>query len=162
MPPLGALETTDMKLKLVHLRQIIREELDQTALRPAYGGVVFDSQGRILLREPSGHYDGYVWTFPKGRPDAGETPEEAALREVQEETGIIAKIVKRLPGDFIGGTTVNRFFVMSVVSDTGKHDFETSRIRWATPDEAARLIGKTTNLVGKKRDLAILAAATSF
>jgi len=151
-----------MKIALGQLRQVIREELDKTTLRPAYGGVVFDSQGRVLLREPSGHYDGYVWTFPKGRPDSGETPEEAALREVQEETGIIAKIVKRVPGDFPGGTTMNRFFVMSFVSDTGEHDFETSRIKWVKPDEAARLIGKTTNHVGKQRDLAILAAATSF
>jgi hypothetical protein len=40
-----------------------------------------DAAGRILLREPSGHFDGYVWRFRKGRPEGGETPEETALRE---------------------------------------------------------------------------------
>ena len=58
----------------------------------AYGGVVINDQGEILLREPRNHFDGYVWTFPKGRPEKeqrpGETPEETAFREVLEETGI--------------------------------------------------------------------------
>ena len=58
-----------------------------TGKEPAYGGIVVDAKGRILLREPSGHFDGYVWTFPKGRPQPGETAEEAALRETREETG---------------------------------------------------------------------------
>jgi 8-oxo-dGTP pyrophosphatase MutT (NUDIX family) len=44
---------------------------------------------RVLLRRPRGDFDGYVWTFPKGRPEPGETPELAALREVKEETGAI-------------------------------------------------------------------------
>jgi hypothetical protein len=39
----------------------------------AYGGVVIEPNGRLLLRRPKGDFDGYVWTFPKGRPDAGET-----------------------------------------------------------------------------------------
>jgi hypothetical protein len=46
----------------------------------AYGGVLIDTNGRVLLRRPKSDFDGYVWTFPKGRPDAGETPEQAALR----------------------------------------------------------------------------------
>ncbi len=50
-----------------------------------YGGVVFDTEGRVLLREPSGHYGGYVWTFPKGGPEGSEMPEETALRETLEE-----------------------------------------------------------------------------
>src|SRR3712207_8188058 len=51
-----------------------------------YGGVVMDDAGRVLVREPRNHFSGYVWTFPKGHPDPGETPEEAARREVFEET----------------------------------------------------------------------------
>jgi 8-oxo-dGTP diphosphatase len=59
-------------------------------------------KGRVLLRRPKGDFDGYVWTFPKGRPDAGETPEQAALREVKEETGYSAKVIGKLPGSFRG------------------------------------------------------------
>jgi 8-oxo-dGTP diphosphatase len=66
----------------------------------AYRGVVIDTNGRLLLREPSGHYGGYVWTFPKGHPHPGETGEEAALRETNEETGVVAEIVSRIPGVF--------------------------------------------------------------
>ena len=56
-------------------------------MNKAYGGVVINEQGLVLLREPSSHYDGYVWTFAKGRPDAKESPERTALREVEEENG---------------------------------------------------------------------------
>lgn len=63
------------------------------AKKIAYGGVVFDEAGLVLLRKPKGEYDGYKWTFPKGRPDPGESPEAAALREVFEESGVKACII---------------------------------------------------------------------
>jgi 8-oxo-dGTP pyrophosphatase MutT (NUDIX family) len=128
-------------------------------VKQACGGVVIDAQGRVLLREPTNHYDGYVWTFPKGRPDPGETPEACALRETQEETGIHARIVRSIPGTFQGGTTSNTFFLMAPVEDTGKFDWETSSIQWATPDEARALVALTTNATGRLRDLAVLEAA---
>lgn len=125
----------------------------------AWGGVVVDAQGRVLLRRPKGHYDRYVWTFPKGRPDAGETGEAAALREVREETGWQAEVTGRIDEDFVGGTTITRFFLMRPLADHGDFDrAETSEVRWATLEEAAGLIGETTNEAGRKRDLAVLAA----
>lgn len=33
----------------------------------SFGGVLFDDQGRVLLRRPANEFDGYVWTFAKGR-----------------------------------------------------------------------------------------------
>lgn len=59
----------------------------------AYGGVVIDPHGYLLMREVKNHLDGYVWTFAKGRQDKGESPREAALREVREEMGIDASIL---------------------------------------------------------------------
>jgi hypothetical protein len=35
--------------------------------KTAYGGVLIDQKGRVLLRKPKVEYDGYVWTFPKGK-----------------------------------------------------------------------------------------------
>ena len=126
----------------------------------AYGGVVINQEGRILLREPKGHYDNYVWTFPKGRPKKGQTPDETrevtALREVLEETGIKAEIRKRLPGVYEGGTTETIFFLMSLIEDTGKFDGETQSVRWVTPEEAKALISETTNQKGRERDLQVL------
>src|SRR5258708_32294147 len=68
------------------------------------GGVVFkksDGDLQILVAQHSGHHG---WVFPKGligdHPSASsgqvESKEEAALREVQEETGVKAKILKEL------------------------------------------------------------------
>lgn len=125
----------------------------------AYGGVLIDEQGRILLRSPKGQFDGYVWTFAKGRPDAGETPEQAALREVREETGHEAHITSKLDGCFEGGTTANEYWMMVSNHDHGDFDrAETSMVRWVDLAEAEILISKTTNPTGRKRDLAVLAA----
>jgi len=133
-----------------------------TSLKLACGGVIIDTEGRILLREPSEHFDDYVWTFSKGRPKRGETSEEAALREVREETGVFAEIVERIPGTFSGSTTENIYFLMRPTGRTEKPGTETANARWATPDEARVLISETTNRVGRKRDLAVLAAALTL
>lgn len=126
----------------------------------AYGGVVVDGQGRVLLREPKNHFDGYAYTFAKGRPDEGETPEEAALREVREETGLEAEIVEPIPGTFAGGTTSNAYFLMRPVRDHGDFDrAETVSVSWVDWTEAEARIGQTTNSKGRARDLAVLTAA---
>jgi len=129
----------------------------------AYGGVVVDAKGRILLREPTNHFDDYVWTFPKGRPNGGETQEETAPRETLEETGVFAEIVARIPGTFPGGVTDNIYFLMR---PTGRTESpctrETASVLWTPPDKARRLIGETTNPVGLKRDLAVLEAAIAL
>lgn len=125
----------------------------------AYGGIVVDGAGRVLLRRPKGDYDGYVWTFAKGRPDPGEDAAACALRETAEETGYAARILAPVPGVFAGGTSVTAYFLMRAEGPAGPHDAETSQTRWAAPDEAPQLIGLTTNAKGRARDLAALRAA---
>ena len=127
----------------------------------AYGGVLFDTEGRVLLREPRGHFDDYVWTFAKGRPDPGEAPEVTALREVEEETGVKAIIVAPIPGDFIGGTTLNRYFLMvptGPIRSLPTDSPETASVCWVNPEDARALISLTKNKAGKLRDLAVLEA----
>lgn len=131
----------------------------------AYGGVVIDPNGYLLLREVKNHFDGYVWTLAKGRPDKGESPRQTALREVREEMGVEASILTPISGEFAGGTTINRFFLMLI--DRGAPDLtfgnrETERLCWATPEEAKRLIAQTSNSKGRRRDLAILQAALAL
>ena len=48
------------------------------------GGVVVNAEGRVLL--VSQH--GTSWSLPKGHLEAGETPLEAARREIREESGV--------------------------------------------------------------------------
>jgi 8-oxo-dGTP pyrophosphatase MutT (NUDIX family) len=60
--------------------------------RSAGGLVVRNS--RILLISTQ---DGKRWQLPKGHIEEGETPEEAAVREVREETGVTGRILAPLP-----------------------------------------------------------------
>jgi 8-oxo-dGTP pyrophosphatase MutT (NUDIX family) len=61
------------------------------------GGVVWDpAQKQVLLVNVENFSKARVWTFPKGHPEAGETDEAAALREVREETGWNCAIIKKL------------------------------------------------------------------
>jgi len=145
------------------LLAIEKEKPKPTVSKPkgkvAYGGVVLDKGNRVLLREPLNHYGGYVWTFAKGGPDKGETPEQTALREILEETGVKAEIVQQIPGDFPGDTSTTIFFLMRMKVDTGKFHNETASVRWVTFDEAPGLINQTTSSKGRKRDLEVLAKA---
>lgn len=60
------------------------------------GAVIFHSDGRVLLvlrgRPPAMG----TWSLPGGRLEAGETPEQAAVREVREETGLVVTVVRHL------------------------------------------------------------------
>ena len=62
----------------------------------AAGGLVIDIETatpRVLLVHRPRYED---WSFPKGKLDPGETVEQAALREVEEETGLTCRIVRKL------------------------------------------------------------------
>lgn len=133
---------------------------------PRYGGVVFNEEGEVLLREPAGHFDGYVWTFAKGASLSGEHPVETALREVREETGCDPVVTGHVPGAFTGGVTGshNYFYVMlqignRFVESVMRRDGETASVRWTSYDDARKLISLSTNTGGRKRDLATLEAA---
>lgn len=123
----------------------------------AYGGVLFDSQGRTLLREPTNHFGGYVWTFAKGTPTGNETPEQTALREVLEETGYACQVIGVIPKAFKGTTSAaSAFFLMEPFAAQGAFSDETSQTRWVDIDEARQMIGLTTVPAGVTRDLAVL------
>ena len=63
--------------------------VDEAKLVRAAGGVVRRNGSRGALRVAVVHRPGYDdWSFPKGKVDRGETLEETALREVEEETGL--------------------------------------------------------------------------
>lgn len=131
-------------------------------MRKAYGGVVINVDGKVLLREPTGHYKGDFWTFPKGKPEFRESPEQTALREVLEETGYRAEILGKIPGTFNGSRTSNEYFLMAPVADTGRFDAETQAVRWATGREARQLMQLNLKPKRRRRDLRVLRLALAL
>jgi 8-oxo-dGTP diphosphatase len=65
---------------------------------PVVAGVVTDAAGRALLAQRPAHkHLGLKWEFPGGKVEAGENPESALVRELQEELGIKVEDLRPLP-----------------------------------------------------------------
>jgi 8-oxo-dGTP pyrophosphatase MutT (NUDIX family) len=87
-----------------------------------------------------------VLALPKGHPEDGESPGEAALREVREEAGVVARLIEPL-GDVRYWYTregrriakVVSFFLLDYVSgEVDDHDLEVEHARWMPLEQAAR------------------------
>lgn len=113
------------------------------------GGVVVrgaDARAEVVLASRRTQRGGIAWGLPKGLIEPGEAPQDAAAREVQEETGLVAEILSSL-GDIRywyvwGGKRIHKrvtFFLMEAVGgDTDQHDHEMEEVRWFSFPEAVR------------------------
>ena len=125
------------------------------------GGVVLggpDDLDHVWIRKAKGAaYGG--WTFAKGMVDKGESKETAALREVEEEMGIVAEII---PGGYLGtyegGYSITHYYMMYAKRNLGKHDDETEKMMLASWTEAVHKFAKS----GNTRDIKALNNAMDF
>ena len=112
-------------------------------VRAAGGLVVRDGEHgpEVLLVHRSRYGD---WTFPKGKVEPGESDEECAIREVEEETGLRCTLDGELPAtsysDSMGHPKVVRYWLMHVVGGALAFEHEVDDARWVTPRAAAALL----------------------
>jgi 8-oxo-dGTP diphosphatase len=92
----------------------------------------------LLVHRPK--YDD--WSFPKGKLDDGEGFEDAALREVEEETGLQCTLGEELPSveyeDRHGRSKLVRYWTMHPVSGQFHPNAEVDEVRWMSPEDAGR------------------------
>ena len=130
--------------------------------RPNVGLAVFSKAGHVFFGRRVNSRGAFQWQMPQGGIDAGETPEQAALRELEEEIGVSAKLVtvleetddwiyydfppdlkKRLGGPYIGQR--QKWFALRFTGSDGDvrldlHTPEFDAWRWAELSEAPDLI----------------------
>lgn len=94
----------------------------------------------LLVHRPA--YDD--WSFPKGKAEPGETDEECALREVEEETGLRCTLGEELAfTDYVdarGRPKRVRYWRMEVAAGELRFEHEVDTARWLTIAEAAKLL----------------------
>jgi len=123
------------------------ERVDETSA----GGLVVDIAGTIPKAALIGRTDRrgrLLWSLPKGHLEEGETAEQAAVREVQEETGIVGEVIAEL------GTidywfvaegrrihkTVHHFLLRATGGELSDADIEVTEVAWVPlPDIRAKL-----------------------
>ncbi len=104
----------------------------------AVGAVVGDEAGRLLLVQRA---DSGVWLYPTGWADIGYSPAEVAVKEVQEETGILCeplRLIAVLDGLRLGFTSVPLYSLVFHCRATGgelaAHPLETRDVGWFPED----------------------------
>jgi 8-oxo-dGTP diphosphatase len=102
----------------------------------AAGGLVMRDGRVAIVHRP--RYDD--WSLPKGKLDAGESFEEGALREVEEETGLRCRLTGALGDasyrDRKDRAKLVRYFEMEPTGGEFAPNDEVDELRWLTPEEA--------------------------
>jgi 8-oxo-dGTP pyrophosphatase MutT (NUDIX family) len=113
---------------------------------------VVQAAGGLVVRRPDGVLEIVVvhrplhqdWSFPKGKLEAGETRELAALREVREETGMTCRLLEFLGHtDYVdrkGRPKAVAYWVMAAEEGSFTPNVEVDQLRWLTLQEAIRIL----------------------
>ncbi len=138
-------------------------EIRRSIVRHAGSAVMMavDGRGRVLLvRQYRLPAEAMLWELPAGRLDPGETPLQAARRELEEETGYRARKWRKLLSFYASpgyiAEKMNVFVATDLIAGLPKPmDDERIRTRWFTPAELRRMI-RTGRLIDGKTIAAFL------
>ena len=111
----------------------------------AAGGLVCRTSADGLTEVLIVHRPAYDdWSFPKGKLERGETDEEAAAREVEEETGLRCRLERELPEtryvDARGRAKTVRYWLMTPIGGRLAADNEIDEARFAPVAEALAVL----------------------
>jgi 8-oxo-dGTP pyrophosphatase MutT (NUDIX family) len=104
-----------------------------------------------------------IWALPKGTPQPGETLEQVAVREVQEETGLEVRLITYIGNisySFIHNKVryqkqVRHFLFEAIGGDIALHDAEYDRVAWFSIPEALRRLTyqNEVNILSQAQDI---------
>lgn len=114
------------------------------------GGIVFNKEKQVLLTKAGSLRDETKehWKFPKGHIEVGESSQDAALREVGEETGIKAKVLGKIGESKYTFTYKEEkifkivvVFLMEYISGKPSPQVgEITEVKWVFPEEALKIL----------------------
>lgn len=116
------------------------------------GGIIIKNK-KLLIVKVKNLSGKIVWTFPKGHIEKSEKIENAALREVSEETGYSCEIIKPLGKTLYSFRHKNKFiskkvawFLMLPLKKIGIHDHEILTTRWVKISEVKKYLKYPTDI----------------
>lgn len=133
----------------------------------AAGGIVYRDNGNGPEIVLCGRNAPKLWALPKGTPEIGETREQTAVREVNEETGLEVKtqcFVDSIQYWFVGSSdgirfhkTVLFYLMEPIGGDMSLHDHEFDVVQWFSIEDALKAMsyGNEAKVVEKGLSLAI-------
>ncbi|MFH1061351.1 MAG: NUDIX hydrolase [Candidatus Omnitrophota bacterium] len=120
--------------------------MDKTKQEISAGAVVFEFINALPEIVIYSRRNATQWCLPKGKIEQGETAQQAAIREVQEETGLQGKIIEHLEDiyyqykdekrELLIEKTVHFFLMKKQTEISQQYDPEVESVEWLTIDKA--------------------------
>lgn len=117
--------------------------MTQQSDRPTIAAAVIVQGGKLLLVRRRVKEGSLSWQFPAGEIEAGESPEDAAVRETFEETGLVVA-ARRVLGDRVHPATKRRMFYVAADAIAGAarvaDEDELDALEWVSLSEITEYV----------------------